>query len=98
MNGVQLEEVESFKNLDEILAKDGGCSSDVRFMITAATSAMAKLNNILDSSRVSFRTEFRLYKSLTVPVMLYGWEMWTLLVESERQIQAFEMKCSRRFP
>ncbi|CAH1250101.1 Hypp8767 [Branchiostoma lanceolatum] len=42
------------------------------------------------------RTEHKLYKALVVSVLLYGCETWTLLAETERKIQAFEMKCMRR--
>ena len=34
--------------------------------------------------------------SLVLSVLLYGCESWTLVAESERRLQAFEMKCFRR--
>ena len=56
---------------------------------------MAKLSSIWKSS-ISFFTKFHLYKSLVVSVLLYGCETWTLLADTERRIEAFELKCWRR--
>jgi hypothetical protein len=44
---------------------------------------------------MSFRIKFRLYRSLVVSILLYGCETWTLLVDMERRLQAFETKCLR---
>jgi len=40
-------------------------------------------------------TKLRLMKALVWPVMLYGCEAWTLKLEEEKRIQAFENKCIR---
>ena len=56
---------------------------------------MARLERVW-RSKISFPTKHRLYKSLVLSVLLYGCESWTLLAETERKIQAFEMKCLRK--
>ena len=38
----------------------------------------------------------KLHKSLIVSTFLYGCESWTITAETERRIQAFEMKCLRK--
>ena len=45
---------------------------------------------------MSFANKFNLYKSLVTTNLVYGCETWTLLVDSEKRIQAFETKCLRK--
>ena len=95
MNGVQLEEVTSFKYLGATLSKDGTCTEEIRIRIATATAAMARLNRVWRSN-ISFTSKYKLYRVLVVSILLYGCETWTLLADSERRIQAFETKCLRR--
>ena len=39
--------------------------------------------------------KFKFYKSVVTPI-LYGCNTWTLLAGSEKRIQAFESKCTRK--
>ena len=96
MNGEMLEEVSTFKYLGATLSKDGTCTAEIRIRIGTATAAMARLSRIWKSNNISFQTKYRLYRSLVLSILLYGCETWTLLAETERRIQAFEMKCLRR--
>ena len=95
MNGEPLEEVTSFKYLGATLSKDGTCTAEVRIRIAIATAAMARLARVWKSN-IGFPTKFKLFRSLVISILLYGCETWTLLAETERRIQAFEMKCLRR--
>ena len=45
---------------------------------------------------LSRRTKLRIFKSLVLPVLLYGCETWTLNSDLERQVDAFGTKCLRR--
>ena len=95
LKGEELENVSSFKYLGATLTQDGASTTEIRTRIALATAAMAKLSRIWKSS-ISFFTKFHLYKSLVVSVLLYGCETWTLLADTERRIEAFELKCWRR--
>ncbi|PIK33493.1 endonuclease-reverse transcriptase [Apostichopus japonicus] len=95
INNEALEEVSSFKNLGVTLTKDGTSAKEIQIRIASATAAMTRLN-VIWKSNINFSTKFRLYTSLVVSILLYGCEAWTLLAESERQIQAFETKCLRK--
>ena len=68
MNGQKLEEVTSFEYIGAALREDGTCSAEVRIMIA---SSMARLNRILRCNTISFASQFKLYKSLVTPILLY---------------------------
>ena len=96
MNGQKLEQVTIFKYLWATLCKDGTCSAEVRIRITSARAAMARLNSIWRCNTISFASKFKLYESPVTSILLYGYETWTLLADSEENIQAFETKCLRK--
>ena len=95
MNGKLLEEVSEFKYLGSVLSKDGSSTKEIRTRIAMATAAMTKLQKIWKSD-ISIQVKVKLYKSLVVSILLYGCETWTLMADTERRIQAFEMKCFRK--
>ncbi|KAL8572382.1 hypothetical protein ACOMHN_023151 [Nucella lapillus] len=59
-----------------------------------APSAMTKLDTIWKSNTISLPVKIRLYKSLVISIFLC--ESWTLNVEIERRLQAFENKFYRK--
>ena len=61
-----------------------------------ATSALEKLQPLLNNKSISIRTKIRLLRAIVISAALYGCEAWTLSAEMERRIQAFEFRCLRR--
>ena len=96
MNNSCLEEVKTFKYLGSTVSSDGKSLSDIKSRIALATAALSNLAVLWSNRRISFRVKFKLYNSLVLSVLLYGSESWTLVAETERRLQAFEMKCFRR--
>ena len=68
-------------------------STEVCFRIA---SAMARPNRIWRCNTISFASKFKLYKSVVASILLFGCEIWTLLANSEKRIQAFETKSLRK--
>ena len=91
MNGETLEQVDNFKFLEASLSKDGTCTAEVRFRIARATASMTSLQKIWRSN-ISFKTKYKLYHSIVLSTLHYGCETWTLMADTEKRIQAFEMK------
>ena len=57
---------------------------------------MTKLDRILRSRDIIMSTEVRLVKAMVFPVVMYGWESWTVQKAEHRRIDAFELWCWRR--
>ena len=57
---------------------------------------MANLDNILKSRDTTLPTKVRLVKAMVFPVVMYGWESWTVKKAEHRRIDAFELWCWRR--
>ena len=58
---------------------------------------MADLDSILKSRDITLPTKVHLVKAIIFPVVVYGWESWTLKKAEGQKIDAFELCCWRRF-
>ena len=57
---------------------------------------MTNLDNIFKSRDITLPTKVRLVKAMVFPVVMYGWESWTVKKAECRRIDAFELWCWRR--
>ena len=58
---------------------------------------MINLDNILKSRDITLSTKVCLVKAMDFPVVMYGYESWTIKKAECRRIDAFELWCWRRF-
>ena len=59
-------------------------------------NVMINLDSILKSRDITLPTNVRLVKATVFPVVMYGWESWTIKKAEHRGIDAFELWCWRR--
>ena len=57
---------------------------------------MTNLDSILKSRDITLPTMVRLVKAMVFPVVMYGYESWTIKKAECRRIDAFELWCWRR--
>ena len=57
---------------------------------------MTNLDSILKSRDITLPTKVRLVKAMVFPVVMYGYESWTVKKAEHRSIGAFELWCWRR--
>ena len=57
---------------------------------------MTNLDSILKSRDITLPTKVRLVKAMVFPVVMYGFESWTVKAAERRRIDAFELWCWRR--
>ena len=57
---------------------------------------MTPLDSILKSRDVTLPTKVHLVKAMVFPVVMYGYESWTIKKAERRRIDAFELWCWRR--
>ena len=50
---------------------------------------MINLDNILKSRDITWPTKFHLVKAMVFPVVMYGYESWTLKKAERQRIDAF---------
>ena len=57
---------------------------------------MTNLDSILKSRDITLPTKVHLVKAMVSPVVMYGYESWTMKKAEHRRIDAFELWCWRR--
>ena len=57
---------------------------------------MTKLDSILKSKDITLPTKDHLVKSMVFPVVMYGWESWTVKKAECQRTDVFELWCWRR--
>ena len=57
---------------------------------------MTNLDSMLKSRDITLPTKVHLVKAVVFPVVMYGYESWTIKKAERRRIGAFELWCWRR--
>ena len=57
---------------------------------------MTNLDSIFKSRDITLPTKVHLVKAMVFPVVMYGYESWTVKNAKRRRIDAFELCCWRR--
>ena len=57
---------------------------------------MTKLHSMLNSRDITLPIKVRLVKATVFPLVMYGYESWTIKKAERRRIDAFELRCCRR--
>ena len=57
---------------------------------------MTNLDSILKSKDITLPTKVHLVKAMVFPVVMYGYESWTIKKAEHQRIDAFELWCWRR--
>ena len=74
-------------NSDRFYLRGGGggkiivncdCSHKIKICLLLGRKAMTNLDNILKSRDITFLTKARLVKAMVFPLVMYGYESWTI--------------------
>ena len=78
------------------ISADGDCCCEIKRRLLPGRKVMTNLDTILKSRDVTLPTKVRLVKAMVFPVVMYGYESWTIKKAECRRIDAFELWCWRR--
>ena len=92
-----METVRDFIFLGSKITEDGDCSHEIKRCLLLGRKAITILDSILKSRDITLSTKVRLVKAMVFPVVVYGYESWTLKKAEHWRIDAFELWCWRRF-
>ena len=78
------------------ITADGDCSQEIKRRLLLGRKVMINLDSILKSRDITLPTKVCLVKAMVFPVVMYGYESWTVKKAEHRIIDAFELWCWRR--
>ena len=79
------------------ITADGDCSYEIKRHLLLGRKVMTKIDCILKSRDITLPTKVYLVKALVFPVVMYGYESWTIKKAEHQRTDAFELWCWRRF-
>ena len=91
-----METIIDFIFLGSKITADGYCGHEIKSRWFLWTKAMANLDSILKSRGITLPTKVHLVKAMVFPVVMYGYESWTIKKAEHWIIDTFELWCWRR--
>ena len=83
--GETMETVTGFIFLGSKVTSDGDCSHEIKRCLLLGRKVMTNLDSILKSRDMTLPTKVHLVKAMVLPVVMYGYESWTIN-KAEHQI------------
>ena len=78
------------------ITADGDGSHEIKRRLLLGRKAMTNLDIILKSRDITLPTKVHLVKAMAFPVVMYGYESWTIKKPDHQRIDVFELWCWRR--
>ena len=96
IDGEIMETVTNFIFWFSKITADGDCSYEIKRCLLLGRKVMTNLDSILKSRDITLLTKVHLVKAMVFPVVMYGYESWTIKKAEHQRIDAFELWCWRR--
>ena len=96
IDGEIVETVADFIFLGSKITSDDDCGNEIKRRLLLGRKIMTTLDSILKSRNVTLPTKVCLVKAMVFPVVMYGYENWTIKKAEHQRIDAFELRYWRR--
>ena len=91
IDGKTVETVSDFIFWGSKITVDGDCSHDIKRRLLLGSKVMINLDSIFKSRDITLPTKVHLVKAMVFPVVMYGYESWTVKKAECRRIDTFEL-------
>ena len=88
-----METVTGFLFLGSKVTAGGDCSHEIKRRLLLGRKVMTNIDSIIESRDISLLTKVCFVKVMVFPVVMYGYESWTIRKAKCRRIDAFELWC-----
>ncbi|KAI3363818.1 hypothetical protein L3Q82_001417 [Scortum barcoo] len=97
VSGEVLPQVEEFKYLGVLFTSEGKMEREIDRRIGAASAVMRSVyRTVVVKKELSRKAKLSIYRSIYVPTLTYGHELWVMTERTRSRIQAAEMSFLRR--
>ena len=93
IDGEIMETVRNFILGGSKITADSDCSHEIKRCLLLRRKATTNLDSILKSRDITLPTKVHLVKAMVFPIVMYGFESWTIKKAECRRIDAFELWC-----
>jgi sorting nexin-29 len=90
-----IESVEEFKYFGTTLIDQNSIQNEIKSRLKLGNACYYSVKNRLSSRLLSENLKFKIYRTIILPVVLYGCETWSLTLREERRLRVFESRVLR---
>jgi hypothetical protein len=91
-----IEMVEELKYLGTTLTNQNSIQEEIKCRLKLGNACYYSVQNPLSSSLPSKTLKIKIYRTIILPVVLYGCETWSLILREERRLRMFENRVLKR--
>jgi hypothetical protein len=88
--------VEQIKYLGTTLTYQNSIQEEIKSRLKSGSVCYHSMQDLLSSSLLSKNTKIKIYRTIILPVVLYGCETWSLTLKEEHRLRLFENRVLRR--
>jgi hypothetical protein len=86
----------NFKCFGTTLTNQNDIRDEIKSRLNSGNACCYSVQNILSSRLISKNIKIKIYKTIILPVVLYGCETWSLTLREEHKLRVFENSVLRR--
>jgi hypothetical protein len=90
------ENVEEFKYLGTTLTYQNSIQEEFKSRLKSGNACYHSVQDLRSSNLLSKNTKIKIYRSIILPVLLYGCETWSLRLREEHRLRIFGNRVLRR--
>ena len=88
--------MEQFKYLGTILTNQNSFQKEIKSRLKLGNACCHPLQNLLSSRLLPKNFKNTMHRSIILPVVVYGCEIWSLTLREERSLKVFQNRALRR--
>ena len=88
--------MEGFKYLGTTLTNQNSIAGEIKRRLRSGNAYYHLVQNLLSPRLLSKNLKIKIYRIIILPVVLYGYENWSLTLREEREPRTFENMVLRR--
>jgi hypothetical protein len=91
-----IERVAEFKYLGTTLTDQKCMQEEIKSRLNSGNACYHSVQILLSSRLLSRNVKVKIYKTIILPVVLYGCETWSFTLREEHRLRVFENRVRRR--
>jgi hypothetical protein len=87
---------ETYESCMLFIANQNSVHEEIKSRLKSGNACYHSVQNLLTSNLISKNVKIKIYRTIILPVVLYGCESWSLILREECRLRVFENKVLRR--
>jgi len=87
---------EEFKYLGTMLTNQNSIQEEIKSRLKLGNACYYSVQNLLSSSLLPKNLKIKIYRTIILPIVLYGCKTWSMTLREEHRLRVFENRVLRR--